>query len=132
MSLPSLLPVLRESAEFRAGEAALAADRPVWIEGLAGSAKTALAAGFARALDRAALIVTAEEEAAERICQDLAVLGYAPEEVGLYPASEPGLDEVLPEARVAASSEAPERQALARTRMAVLEGLADRRLRVGV
>src|SRR4051794_1396657 len=130
--VPFLDGVLKQSAEFERGLAALAHDRPVWIEGLAGSAKTAVAASCARELGRVALIVTPDEEAGERTVQDLAVFGFPMDRIGLYPGAEPSLDEVLPEAKVAASSEEPERRALARSRMAVLEGLADHRLAGGV
>src|SRR2546423_15358588 len=83
MAVPFLDELLKQSAEFERGLAALAADRPAWIEGLAGSAKTAVAASCARSLGRVALIITPDEETSERACEDLAVFGFAPERVGL-------------------------------------------------
>lgn len=132
MSLQPVLDVLRSSGEYERAEKALGAGRPAWIEGLAGTAKTAVVAAAARGLERAVLIVTADEGAAEQLVQDLPAFGFPAHRVGLYPASEPAIVEALPDAKVAASSEAPEQRALARSRMAVLEGLADRRLDVVV
>src|SRR4051794_28078897 len=133
MSLHAVLKRLHESPEYQRCLTALRHDRaPAWIEGLAGVAKGCLAAGFIRDLDRVGLIVTANEEAAERLAGDLPAFGFAPEQVGLYPATEADVDEFLPEGQVLASSVTPERKALARTRLAVLEGLAEGTLRVVV
>ncbi|MBI3911463.1 MAG: transcription-repair coupling factor [Armatimonadetes bacterium] len=129
MPLAWLLDQLLESPEFsRAAQALRHASQPVWIEGLAGSAKTCVLAGLARYSGRAALVITASEEAAERLAEDLPAFGFRPEEIGLYPASEPELEDLLAEKKMIASSEAPEQRALARTRLAVLEGLAEGRL----
>jgi transcription-repair coupling factor (superfamily II helicase) len=128
MRTPGPLGILQESAELRRAEAALAAGRPAWIEGLAGTAKTAAIAATAGALGRVTLVVTADEGAAEQLIQDLPAFGLAPGRIGLYPGSEPDFVEALPEAKVAASSEAHEQRALARSRVAVLEALAEGRL----
>jgi transcription-repair coupling factor (superfamily II helicase) len=133
MSLSSILDRARGSAEYERCLAALQSDRaPVWIEGLAGVAKAYVAAAFARDLGRTALIVTATEEAAERLAGDLPAFGFAPGEVGLYPENDVDFDDFLPEGRVLASSATPERQSLARTRLAVLEALAEGTLKVVV
>src|SRR5262249_39594882 len=132
MSLQSVLEILRSSGEYERAEKALGAGRPAWIEGLAGTAKTGVIATAARGLERAVLLVTADEAAGEQMVQDLPAFGFPAHRVGLYPASEPAIVEALPDAKVAASSEAPEQRALARSRMAVLEGLADRRLDIVV
>jgi transcription-repair coupling factor (superfamily II helicase) len=133
MSIRGVLPVLRESAEFERGLARLQApDGVVWVEGLAGNAKWFLTAALARELEVPCLIVTANEEGAERIAEDLPALGFAREEVGLYPAADAGMHDLLPEKKVLASSVAPEQMALGRGRLAVLEGLASGGVRVVV
>ncbi|MFN3652418.1 MAG: transcription-repair coupling factor [Armatimonadota bacterium] len=129
-------PVLRrlhESPEYARCAESLKTDRaPVWIEGLAGVSKVYLAAALARDLDRVVVLITAGEEAAERMALDAAALGLSAEQVGLYAASEADLEDAVPEGKVLASSATPERQALARTRLGVLEALAEKRLRLVV
>jgi transcription-repair coupling factor (superfamily II helicase) len=133
MSLHAFLDRLHESAEYERALAAVKPDRaPVWVEGLAGTAKTFLAAALCRHAGRVVLLVASSEDAAERAVADLPALGIPPHEVGLYPANDPGLDLAEVETRAVASSEAPERRALARTRLAVLEGLSDGVLKVVV
>src|SRR4051812_30297718 len=133
MSLHGVLNRLLQSAEYERCLAALRTDRaPVWIEGLAGVAKAYVAAALVEDLRRPLLFVTATEDAAERLVADLPAFGIAPQEVGLYAATDADVEEIVPDERVLASSVDPERRALARTRLAVLEGLADNALRVVV
>lgn len=133
MSLRLVLPILRESAEYERGlERLRAPDGVVWVEGLAGNAKWCVAAGLSQELGLPCLIVTASEEGAEKIAEDLPALGFAREEVGLYPAADAGPHDLLPESKVLASSVAVEQKALGRSRMAVLEALAAGGLRVVV
>src|SRR3954469_10795196 len=120
MQLAGPLELLAASPELRRAEQALAAGPPAWIEGRAGTAKTAALAGLARALGRVALVVTADERAAEQLMEDLPAFGFAPGAMGLYPGSEPDFVDALPDTKVAASSEAEEQRALARSRVAVL------------
>src|SRR6266571_1608200 len=113
MSLNWAWPLLEESPEFVRGAAAL--ERPpaaVWVEGLAGTAKW-----FA---------------AAEMAVDDLPGIGFLPDEVGLFPSVDGEGDEPIPGAKVLASSEAPERRAVARTRLAVLEALSRGEMRAVV
>jgi transcription-repair coupling factor (superfamily II helicase) len=133
MSLRKVLPVLRESAEYERGLQRLRApDGVVWVEGLAGNAKWCVTAALARELDLPCLIVTASEEGAEKIAGDLPAFGFSREEVGLYPAADAGLHDLLPENKLLASSVAPEQKGLGRSRLAVLEALAAGGLRVVV
>jgi transcription-repair coupling factor (superfamily II helicase) len=133
MSLRWVLPMLRESAEFERGRERLrAADGVVWVEGLAGNAKWCVAAALAREIELSCLIVTASEEGAEKIAEDLPAFGFTREEVGLYPAADAGPHDLLPENKVLASSVATEQRALGRSRMAVLEALAAGGLKVVV
>jgi len=133
MSLSAFLERAHQSPEYERALAALRNDRaPVWVEGLTGVAKAYLAAALARHLGRVTLLVTATEDAAERLAADLPAFGFAPDQIGLYPAGEHDAYDHLPEQKVLASSETPERKALARTRLAVLEGLAEGSLRVVV
>src|SRR5688500_13140082 len=126
MSLHAVLQRIHQSPEYERCLTSLRGDRaPVWLEGLAGVSKAYLAAAFVEDLERVALIVTATEDAAERLVADLPAFGLAPHQVGLYAASDADLEEFLPDGKVAASSVTPERKALARTRMAVLEALAE-------
>src|SRR5262245_19658128 len=126
MSLHRYLPTLTESAEYVRMRDTLRRDRaPVWVQGLAGVAKTLTAAALAEDVGQVVLFVTASEDAAERMVLDLPAFGIAPSEVGLYPASNADLDELLPTERVLASSATQELRALARSRLAVLEALAD-------
>ena len=104
----------------------------MWVEGLAGVAKGYVAAAMVEDLGRTALVVTATEDAAERLAGDLPAFGLAPHEVGLYPSSDADLEEFIPENRVLASSVTPERKAMARTRLAVIEALAEGSLKVVV
>jgi transcription-repair coupling factor (superfamily II helicase) len=133
MSLQTVLDRIHDSPEYARCLESLRRDRaPVWIEGLAGVSKTYLAAALHHDLKRPVLIVTAGEDAAERAVADLPAFGIAPHEVGLYPATELDVEDFLPESRVAASSESRERKALARSRLAVLEQLAEGTLKVVV
>ncbi len=133
MSLLKILDRLHQSPEYERCLTSLRTDRaPVWIEGLAGVSKTYLAAALAQHLNRVVLVVTASEEAAERMVGDFPAFGLAAHEVGLYPANELDFEDLLPEGKVTASSAAPERRALSRTRLSVLEGLAAGALRVVV
>src|SRR5207248_3260840 len=116
MSLHWAWPLLDESPEFERGAAALKqAPAALWVEGLAGTAKWFVAAAMAERLDAPLLLITASEEAAETAVDDLPGIGFRPEEVGLFPSVE-GPDDI-PGARVLASSEAPERRAVARSRL---------------
>ena len=133
MSLSWAWPLLDESPEFGRGAAAL--ERPpaaVWVEGLAGTAKWFAAAALAERLKAPLLIITASEEAAELAVDDLPGIGFGPDEVGLFPSVDADGDEPLPGAKVLASSEAPERRAVARTRLAVLEALSRGEMRAVV
>jgi transcription-repair coupling factor (superfamily II helicase) len=141
VSLSWVLPVLRESAEYDKGLARLrsggapadaAAPGRVWIEGLAANAKWFVAAALAHDLGAPLLVVTASEETAERLVEDLPALGWAREQVGLYPASDPGAEVAIPEEKILASSDAAEQRELMRGRLAVLEGLASGQIRVVV
>jgi transcription-repair coupling factor (superfamily II helicase) len=131
MSLRWAWPVLDQSAEFERGAAALK-QRPaaVWVEGLAGTAKWFMAGALAERLAAPLLILTASEEAAEVAVDDLPAIGFRPEEVGLFPAVDDTDDPVG--GHVLASSEAPERRAVARSRLAVLEALSRGELRAVV
>ncbi len=129
MPLDILFPYLNQAEEYRRAVAALRLDdAPVWIEGLAGPAKAAVVAALSRELDRVVLCLTASEDHAERLAADIRSLGFAADEVALYPEGEADLAEP-PAHGLTASSVEPERRALARSRLAVLEGLADRRVR---
>lgn len=131
MSLQPVLDRIHQSAEYQRCLTALKADRaPAWIEGLAGVSKAYLTAALARDLGRVALVVTASEEAAERLCNDLPAFGIPPHAVGLYPASDADFEDFLPQEKVLASSATPERKALARSRLSVLEALAAGSLQV--
>src|SRR5438876_605379 len=133
MSLSWAWSLLDESPEFARGAAAL--ERPpaaVWVEGLAGTAKWFAAAAMAERLKAPLLIITASEEAAEMAVDDLPGIGFHPDEVGLFPSVDGEGDEPIPGAKVLASSEAPERRAVARTRLAVLEALSRGEMRAVV
>jgi transcription-repair coupling factor (superfamily II helicase) len=133
MSLYSVLDRIRQSPEYERSLAALRTDRaPAWIEGLAAVSKAYFAAALAHDLERVVLIVTATEDAAERLADDLLAFGYQPGEIGLYPASDADFEASLSEARASASSSTPERRALSRTRLSVLEALADGGLKLVV
>src|SRR5438876_1796491 len=139
MSLSWAWPLLGESAEFERGAAALeragtheVGGAAVWVEGLAGTAKWFVAGALAERLKAPLLILTASEEAAELALDDLPGIGLRPEEIGLFPSVDAADDEPLPGAKVLASSEAPERRAVARTRLAVLEALSRGELRAVV
>ena len=133
MSLLAVLERIRQSPEYERCLAALRTDRaPAWIEGLAGVSKTYFAAALAHDLGRTVLIVTATEDASERLADDLLAFGFQPGELGLYPASDADLEAALAETKATASSVTPERRALSRTRLSVLEALADGGLKVVV
>jgi len=132
MSLEWAWPLMGESAEFERGAAALKqAPAAVWVEGLAGSAKWFVAAAMAERLSAPLLIITASEESAETAFEDLPAIGFRPEEVGLFPSVDDA-DEPVAGAKLLASSEAPERRAVARSRLAVLEALSRGELRAVV
>lgn len=133
MSLRSTLELLRTSPEYERLLAAARADSgPVQVEGLAGVAKTCVAAALSAHTDRKALIITASQENAERIAGDLAAFGLLPGEVGLYSQGEAELDPLLVHGKVLASSLTPERKALARGRLSVLEALESGEVRIVV
>ncbi|MGV3721060.1 MAG: transcription-repair coupling factor [Actinomycetota bacterium] len=133
MSLNVVLDRIRESPEFERCLSALRTDRaPIWLEGLAGVSKAYLTAALAQDLQRTVLLVTATEDAAERLADDLMAFGFGPTEIGLYPASDADLEVALADVKADASSVTPERRSLARTRLSVLEALADNALRVVV
>jgi transcription-repair coupling factor (superfamily II helicase) len=133
MSLYAVLDRFKQSPDYDRCLSALHTDRaPVWIEGLAGVAKTYLVAALARDLERTVLIVTANEDATERVATDLPAFGVAPHAIGVYPASDADAEDFIPESKVLASSATPERQALARSRLAVLEALGEGSLQVVV
>ena len=133
MSLHPYLKQLHASPEYERCATALAADRaPVWIEGLAGTAKIFTASALAQDAGRLLLLVTSSEDTAERAVGDLTAFGFLPHEIGLYAASDADLEAPVAPDKMLASSATPERQALARTRLAVLEGLADDTLKAVV
>ena len=131
MNLEYLLGQLKTSPEYARGLKALADNaRPLWIEGLAGTAKAYVTAAMARDLERVALVITASEDAAEQLVENLPAFGFPPTAIGLYPATEPDLVESLGADKLLASSERTEQRSLARTRLAVLEALAAGELRI--
>src|SRR5215211_2236121 len=118
MSLRKVLPELHGSAEFERGLQRLRApEGVVWVEGLAGNAKWCVTMALARELELPCLILTASEENAEKIAEDLPAFGYSREEVGLYAAADAGPHDLLPENKVLASSVKTEQQALGRNRL---------------
>ena len=121
-------------AEFERGAAALErVPAAVWVEGLAGTAKWFVAGALAERLQAPLLIIAASEEAAELALDDLPGVGFRPDEVGLFPSVDTARSTSrCRAAKVLASSEAPERRAVARTRLAVLEALSRGELRAVV
>ena len=125
MSLTWIDDVLATGPEFTRASATLKEARSaVWLDGLAGTARLATVAYLTRCEGRLLLLVVASPQQAEQALLDLQALGFPAEAVGLYPDAGPALDDFLPETRIAASSVAPERRALARQRLTVLERLA--------
>ena len=133
MSLAPLLDRIHRSAEYERGLECLKRDRaPLWLEGLAGTAKTYVAAALQRHLQRVLLIVTAHEDAAERIAADLTAFGFNADQIGMYPDLQLEQELALPDSLVLSSSLDPEKRAYARSRIAVLEALAEGRLAIVV
>src|SRR5262249_21480690 len=123
MSLSWAWPLLDESAEFERGAAAMErAPAAVWVEGRGGRGRGSGGGAGAARLRAPLLILPASEEAAEMALDDLSGIGFRLDEIGLFPSVDAADDEPLPGAKVLASSEAPERRAVARTRLAGVEG----------
>lgn len=124
MGLQKFVQRLRQTPELTAlSEALQSSAGAAWVSGSTGSARSAIVAALLREGAGTALWISTDEIAAERICEDLASFGLSPESIGLYPVSPAELTETRAEAGALASSVAPERRALARRRLSVLQAL---------